>query len=89
MIASCYLELGRIYKLQKDWNKSKDHFLKSLNICQEINVPSYLSRTYCENALLYEDMGEIDISKQLFNKGIEIAKENNIEYILERFQKEL
>lgn len=82
-VTSVYLELGKIYKVQKEYEKSQVFLFKyiSCSLCvQENNL--YLSEAYYNLASIEYELTNFQLALLFFNKAIELNSEENKEKIL-------
>ncbi|PKV49960.1 histidine kinase [Aquimarina sp. MAR_2010_214] len=54
--------LGSLYRKQKEFEKAKDYFVRSMKLCREMNIPSRLLLCHKRFMELYHDIGEYKLS---------------------------
>jgi signal transduction histidine kinase/AraC-like DNA-binding protein len=74
-IGTCYDNIAISFFNQKDYNKSKEYFLKSHEIAVKQNSPYYLAVSYNNLYKIFDQLGERDKAKNYLLKAIEINEE--------------
>ena len=74
-----YNILGVAYMIQSDDLLALDNWLLSLAVAQKLDDYVYMGALYNNIGAIFHNRGDIESAVPFFEKGIEIAKKNNIE----------
>lgn len=71
-----YGNLGNLEFDRSNFSLSKEHFLKALNIFEEMNSRQMVSIVYIQLGRINSELGELETALQDFDKAINIRKES-------------
>ncbi len=73
-IAATYKILGIINRFEKNWDRGKKHFQKSIKMFKSLNVPYDLAITNYECGLMFKDKGDKISARKHFQNALKIFK---------------
>ena len=80
---------GRLYSIQKEWDKMEEHFEKAVEIFTEINTPISLAEVYTEFGLGLKEKGDIDKAKIELRRAANLFLHLDIDVQVKRVLKEI
>jgi len=80
---------GMIFRHQKDFGRSLEHFEAAVDILGNANMPYYLGSACFEMGLMFRDMGESGKARELLGRAEEILSKVGAEKFSKKVQDEL
>jgi tetratricopeptide (TPR) repeat protein len=89
MVSRMIMVEGVVYRLAKDWGRSRERALKSISMAETIKIPFAIAEYLMEYGISCREEGAMGEARQVLERAAKIFKELGAGKFLERTEKEL